>query len=631
VRIGRLTETFCLFVKDEVVIEGVATFLVTDIRYVLRRLRLQRDTALEFILSNGVSHLVDFAPRPGSMILKRLEGAPIVQTSSFRTFFRKRGSTPAWVEGRLSTFEYLLQLNLFASRSFRDASIYPIFPWVLSDFDSFDLADAARFRDFRFPILAQTEQQRCELRATFNEERPADAENAMFFVAPSNPTVVAFWLGRLPPFSLLGSAESAFPDLRTAFVDQIISGRTCELVPEFFCQPEALSGAQMPQWTATPLEFVYLHRKALECEWVSAHIHEWIDLVFGISQCSSASCNAVNPQLGSDVWEYAKESDREMLEEQLARSGQLPPPLFDSPHPARAVVSNCRLRATISAAVPGNFGAVVSGNEREARFICGGDGRLFLAIVGLGRDAGMKTITIGDFAAESCWGHGAGGLLIIGECALFVRERCEPCGFPPEQIAAIAGSNSTVVMLGESGVIWRAELRDLSESEAICSVFYERPSGLAVCGEFDMLVVITIEGSVLLYRLSDGAFRVRCQAGGELPERVLVTEGWGFIAAATAEAVWLMTVNGDLVRRSVLPGVISAWCTWRNAKGFDFIAMADEKGCVFVCEAFYLDFREPVAFCRGAVADLAWVREAEALAAVRKDGTCFVIPISVGD
>jgi hypothetical protein len=319
-----------------------------------------------------------------------------------------------------------------------------------------------------------------------------------------------------------------------------------------------------------------------------------------------------------------------MLEEQLARAGQLPPPLFDSPHPARAVLSSGRLRAAVSAVIAGRFGAVVGGNEREARFVCGGDGGLLSVSVSLGREPGTKTAVIGDFTGEYCCGRGSGGLLVIGQDCFFVRERSEPCGLSPERITAVAGSDSVTVILGESGVIWRAALRDLAESDAVCSVFYERPSGLAACAEFDLLAVVTIEGSVLLYRLSDGVFRVRCQVG-QLPEKILVTEGWGFVLVATAGRVWLMTVNGDLVRSVAPPGLVCAWCTWRSAKGFDFVAVADEKGCVFVCEAFYLEFGEPVAFCRGAVADLAWLRDPEALAVVRKDGTCFVIPLAVGD
>ena len=34
----------------------------------------------------------------------------------------------------LSNAEYLLFLNFAASRSFNDASQYPVFPWVVSDY-----------------------------------------------------------------------------------------------------------------------------------------------------------------------------------------------------------------------------------------------------------------------------------------------------------------------------------------------------------------------------------------------------------------------------------------------------------------------------------------------------------------
>jgi hypothetical protein len=49
-------------------------------------------------------------------------------------------------------FEYLIKLNVFASRLFRIASIYPMFAWVLSDFGYFDLADTKSFRDLHFSL-----------------------------------------------------------------------------------------------------------------------------------------------------------------------------------------------------------------------------------------------------------------------------------------------------------------------------------------------------------------------------------------------------------------------------------------------------------------------------------------------
>ena len=41
-----------------------------------------------------------------------------------------------WILGHLSNFEYLMALNSFAGRTCKDLSQYPVFPWILSDYES---------------------------------------------------------------------------------------------------------------------------------------------------------------------------------------------------------------------------------------------------------------------------------------------------------------------------------------------------------------------------------------------------------------------------------------------------------------------------------------------------------------
>lgn len=54
----------------------------------------------------------------------------------------------------------------------------------------------------------------------------------------------------------------------------------------------ALDDVVLPPWChGDSREFIRLHRQALECDYVSSHLHEWIDLVFG---CKQQGEDAVN-------------------------------------------------------------------------------------------------------------------------------------------------------------------------------------------------------------------------------------------------------------------------------------------------------------------------------------------------
>ena len=64
--------------------------------------------------------------------------------------------------GEISNFEYLMCLNTLAGRSYNDLMQYPVFPWIVADYDSevhiFDfLANSILARDkviIRFLIFS---------------------------------------------------------------------------------------------------------------------------------------------------------------------------------------------------------------------------------------------------------------------------------------------------------------------------------------------------------------------------------------------------------------------------------------------------------------------------------------------
>lgn len=51
---------------------------------------------------------------------------------------------------------------------------------------------------------------------------------------------------------------------------------------------------QLPPWASSPAAFVQKNREALESEYVSAHLHEWINLIFGYKQQGDEAVKANN-------------------------------------------------------------------------------------------------------------------------------------------------------------------------------------------------------------------------------------------------------------------------------------------------------------------------------------------------
>ena len=79
-----------------------------------------------------------------------------------------------------------MRLNQLAGRTHADLNQYPVFPWVLADYESatLNLADPAAFRDFSKPMGAQIEAQR-ELVTKIYHECAAQPKPGPLVTAPS--------------------------------------------------------------------------------------------------------------------------------------------------------------------------------------------------------------------------------------------------------------------------------------------------------------------------------------------------------------------------------------------------------------------------------------------------------------
>ncbi|RQM21899.1 hypothetical protein B5M09_009339 [Aphanomyces astaci] len=114
----------------------------------------------------------------------------------------------------------------------------------------------------------------------------------------------------------------------------------------------------LPPWADSAHDFVEKHREALECDYVSEHLHEWIDLIFGYKQQGAEALAANNlfyylSYEGAVNLETVTDPvDRCSFEAQIQEFGQTPKLLFQSPHPARSQVGMDVSLAPMDVATP---------------------------------------------------------------------------------------------------------------------------------------------------------------------------------------------------------------------------------------------------------------------------------------
>ncbi|XP_010781480.1 protein FAN [Notothenia coriiceps] len=271
-----------------------------------------------------------------------------------------------WQRGHLSNYQYLLHLNNLADRSCNDLSQYPVFPWVLADYSSpqLDLTSEATFRDLSKPVGALNKERLDRLLSRY---RGMPEPRFMFGSHYSSPGYVLFYLVRVAPEHMLCLQNGRYDHPDRMFNSIGDTWKNCldgatdfkELIPEFYgndCsflenkrnlglgrrQNGSLVGdVVVPPWASDTSDFLQKHKTALESQYVSEHLHEWIDLVFGFKQRGSealAAHNVFHPltyEGGVDCDSIEDPDQRIAMLTQILEFGQTPKQLFTTPHPQR--------------------------------------------------------------------------------------------------------------------------------------------------------------------------------------------------------------------------------------------------------------------------------------------------------
>ncbi|XP_067362694.1 neurobeachin isoform X2 [Channa argus] len=358
-------------------------WMFSEIRAVFSRRYLLQNTAMEVFMANRTSVMFNFPdqatvkkvvyslPRVGVGTSYGLPQARRISLATPRQLFKSSNMTQRWQRREISNFEYLMFLNTIAGRTYNDLNQYPVFPWVLTNYDSeeLDLTLPGNFRDLSKPVGALNPK-----RAAFYAERYETWEDDQtppchYSSHYSTAATTLHWLVRIEPFTMffLCANNNKFDHPDRTFSSIARSWRNCqrdtsdvkELIPEFYYLPEMFVNSNgyhlgmredrtmvcdvdLPAWAKKPEDLVRINRMALESEFVSCQLHQWIDLIFGYKQRGPEAVRALNVfhQLtyeGSvNLDSITDPSLREATEAQIQSFGQTPSQLLIEPHPPRS-------------------------------------------------------------------------------------------------------------------------------------------------------------------------------------------------------------------------------------------------------------------------------------------------------
>ena len=254
-----------------------------------------------------------------------------------------------WKNWEISNFELIMWLNIFSNRSYNDLSQYPVFPWLLLDYEDPITLESSineeeensetkikesgnilleKYRDMGTPMGLLTNTEEGEIRKelyienfeNLNQDKTAVITPYLFGSNYSNPTYVCNYLVRIFPYSHISielqgdkfdDANRLFNDVKNSFKSASTQKTDVrELIPEFYCFPEMFFNINdlnlgikdngdivndvITPCRNNPYEFTVLMRNILENDVISGCINKWIDIIFGYKNKGKEAEEALN-------------------------------------------------------------------------------------------------------------------------------------------------------------------------------------------------------------------------------------------------------------------------------------------------------------------------------------------------
>ncbi|RVD82445.1 uncharacterized protein DFL_006872 [Arthrobotrys flagrans] len=539
---------------------------------------------------NEEAWLVETMGQPGTGL------SPISFGGKLANVFLAASANPAtkrWLKHEISNFHYLILVNAMAGRTFNDLTQYPVFPWVLADYTSeeLDLTNPKTFRDFSKPMGAQTPERAREFQEryrAFQDLGDSKAPPFHYGTHYSSAMIVCSYLIRMHPFVdsyllLQGGnfdhADRLFYSMEKAWLSASRDTTTDvrELIPEFFFLPELLINSNsfnfgirqatgqavddviLPPWAkGDPKIFIAKHREALESPYVSEHLHDWIDLIFGYKQKGDAAVEATNvfhhlSYSGAiDLGSIIDPIERTAAIGIIHNFGQTPHQIFTRPHPQRenSVRNTTRLDGSVESLIRLPFPLLdtrekvqqIDWSHRTSKVVPSSEFRIYISPV---------------FDKYLEWGYSDGGVRFYDAesrrmIAMFEhlhQDQVSAVLVVDEQVFVTGGCDCTVT-------IWKMEhsktfdIHPTACLQGHCAAI----THLAVSRSFGLLVTGDASGVIIVWDLSRKTY-IRKLGEHASIHCITLNDVTGDILVSRPTDMTLYTLNGELVLRKSIEEV----------------------------------------------------------------------------
>jgi len=369
-------EFACCSMEFDFLAKDVIKIIEFDaIKNVIPRKFLYSWMSLEIFMKTGKSYLFNFfVETTNEFVLDILKGKNVKVIKNVKEYFDKKDYVKKWRDGKKTTYDYLLILNKFSSRSYNDSNQYPLMPWTFME--------DQRLRDFDIPMSVQNDE---------TKERflkiPIDTgekQNRFHSNHYSTSAYICYYLMRTNPFteSMIKFQSNAFDVPERQFVDIKQTLMLCENnnnnrepVPELYTIPEVfinlnyndfgklslkntgrIHNVTFLPYAENPYEFIYNFKDRLNNdEETNTNINLWFDFIFGVNQYNKENTSGegfrnfnkycygqnINIKKIKDNLRKLHKTDAEIYDEiksimgMVISFGQCPFQILSSQHPKR--------------------------------------------------------------------------------------------------------------------------------------------------------------------------------------------------------------------------------------------------------------------------------------------------------